>query len=130
MTEAKYVGNISRVMYDNWTDFVPTYHSYYDSYMRMKRERRKIARQRRIFSAAVIFAVIFAFILCPGLRTLGSESTHTELYSVLPGDTLWSIACEYKPSDETVDEYLYKLRRANSLSSSEINAGELIIIPE
>lgn len=130
MTEAKYVGNISRATYDNWTDFVPAYYSYYDSYKRMKNAKKKAARQRRMFSAVLVFAVIFASVLFPGLSTFGSESTDTELYAVLPGDTLWSIACEYKPVDATMDEYLYELRKVNSLSTSEINVGDLIIIPE
>lgn len=130
MTQAKHVGNISRVMYDNWTDFVPSYHSYYDTYIKMKNERKKAARQRRIFSAVLVVAVILAFVLCPGLKGAGSEGVHTELYSVLPGDTLWSIAGKYKPDGVTMDEYLYTLRRANALSSSAINVGDTIIIPE
>ncbi len=96
----------------------------------MKNAKKKAARQRRIFLSVLVFAVIFKVILFRGSSAFGNESADTELYSVLPGDTLWSIAHEYKPANLTMDEYLYKLRKANSLSTSEIYAGDLIIIPE
>lgn len=96
----------------------------------MKNAKKKAARQRRIFLSVLVFAVIFTVILFHGSSAFGNESADTELYSVLPGDTLWSIAHEYKPANLTMDEYLYKLRKVNSLSTSEIYAGDLIIIPE
>lgn len=130
MTEAKFVGNISSVTYDNWTDFVPSYHSYYDTYMKIKKLRKKAARQRMAFFAIVTVLICVAVVFLGGKSSYGSENIYVSEHVVSYGDTLWSIAKEYKPDSVTMDEYLYKLRRANSMTSSAINVGDVLIIPE
>ena len=52
-----------------------------------------------------------------------------ELHSVSRGDTLWSIAKEYNPGYEHVDEVVYKMKKANGMKSSAICAGDLIQVP-
>lgn len=126
MTEAKYAAEVSVILRDDWTDFVPSYHSYYDSYMKIKKLRRTAARQRRIFAAVLICAAVLALFSVTGRGSEAQCGTHV----VSRGETLWSIAKEYKSENETMDEYLYKLRKANSMENSALKAGESLIIPE
>ena len=44
-----------------------------------------------------------------------TEVVHTEEYVVSDGDTLWSIASEYKQEKQDVREYVYQLRELNNI---------------
>ncbi len=127
MTDISYLGHISRASYDNWTDYVPMYHSYYKSYKRLQQEKKRTKRQRKIFLFAVILtAVLFLM----GARNSFGESSEQLIHYVSEGDTLWSVAREYKPKGMTTGEYVYKIRKANAMESSAIKIGDEIIIPE
>lgn len=127
MTEAGYAGYISRASYDNWTDYVPAYHSYYKSFKKMQMEKKKTKRQRQAVVITAVFAAIVMF-LSGGVSFGRSESK--DAYCVTKGDTLWSVAREYKPNGMTTGEYVYKIRRANNMNTSEIKVGDVLIIPE
>ena len=123
-------GNISNALREDWTDFVPSYYSYYDSFLRMRNERRKVKRQRRIFCVimAALAAVIFNIYAQPADSK--SEDKPMPIYRVNEGDTLWSIAREYKSDGVTTMEFVYDIKAANDMKSSALNVGELIMIPE
>jgi nucleoid-associated protein YgaU len=98
--------------------------------MKIKKLRKKAARQRMAFFAIVTVLICVAVVFLGGKSSYGSENIYVSEHVVSYGDTLWSIAKEYKPDSVTMDEYLYKLRRANSMTSSAINVGDVLIIPE
>ena len=126
MKRIRCAADISPVFCDNWTDHVPSYYSYYDSYVRMKKEKKKTLRQRLIFTAALVMALII-FAAAPGFGK--SEGTPLSEHYVKEGDTLWSIASEYKPEGRRVDEFVYDIKKLNGLESSMINAGAVLVIP-
>lgn len=44
-----------------------------------------------------------------------TEVVHTEEYVVSDGDTLWTIASEYKKEGQDIREYVYQLRELNNI---------------
>lgn len=48
---------------------------------------------------------------------------------VLPGDTLWSIAQQYKPVKKEIRQYIYEIKRTNQLTTSPLNIGQVIVLP-
>lgn len=71
-------------------------------------------------------AVNFAF----GFNTAVSL-TKTDYMDVqiVSGDTLWSIAQNYMPSDMDTRKAVYELRQVNDISASELYAGMTIQVP-
>lgn len=130
MTEAKYIGRISPILADDWTDNVPLYHSYYDFHMKRKAAKRRLMKERAIFVVTSILIVC----LCMSFFMLRPESVETyatnPCHAVSYGDTLWSIAKEYKSENESTRDFVYEIRKINNLKTSEIKAGDVLIIPE
>lgn len=52
----------------------------------------------------------------------------TEDYVVCDGDTLWSIATEYKQEKQDIREYVYQLRKLNNIDNCIIYPGQTIKI--
>ncbi len=130
MTEAKYLGNISPILSDNWTDNTPSYYSYYNSHMKRKAAKRKLGRERLIFFVSMIIVVAISMSIF-SLRPEGSESyDDNRVHSVMYGDTLWSIANEYKDDNQSTGEFVYEIRKINSLTTAAINVGDVLIIPD
>ncbi|MDF2814814.1 MAG: hypothetical protein K0Q81_1014 [Paenibacillus sp.] len=48
---------------------------------------------------------------------------------VLEGDTLWSIAELHAPKGQDIRAYIQKLKRTNQLSSSALQAGDVLVLP-
>ncbi len=48
---------------------------------------------------------------------------------IQPGDTLWSLAEEYRLPDMSAEEYMIEIRRINQMSSNELVSGEYLILP-
>jgi hypothetical protein len=58
---------------------------------------------------------------------VGQAAEHT-VY-VAHGDTLWTIASEYKPDNQDIREYVYSIKKANHLLSSALQQGQTLILP-
>jgi len=52
-----------------------------------------------------------------------------ELITVAQGDTLWSIAREYKPEGTDLRTFVYELADNNGLSDCSIVCGQSIFVP-
>lgn len=57
----------------------------------------------------------------------GKNKIYTSV-SIKKGDTLWNIACEYADSDISVKEYIDELVSINNLPSTDITAGQKLIV--
>lgn len=82
----------------------------------------------RIGSALTLMAVALAattFALASAARGEGAGSA--ELYVVRPGDTLWSIADGRYGGD--LRKAVFEIRRANTLGTRSIIAGETLELP-
>lgn len=130
MTEAKYLGNISPILSDNWTDNTPTYYSYYKSHMKRKAAKKKLGRERLVFFVTMVIIVAISMSIF-SLRPEGSESYEdNRVHSVMYGDTLWSIANEYKSEKQSTGEFVYEIKKINSLVNSSIAVGDVLVIPD
>ncbi|WP_158442412.1 LysM peptidoglycan-binding domain-containing protein [Paenibacillus pini] len=49
---------------------------------------------------------------------------------VVSGDTLWQIALTHKPEGMDTRAYINLIKRSNGMSSSSVNAGEVLILPQ
>ncbi|MEE2816000.1 MAG: LysM peptidoglycan-binding domain-containing protein, partial [Actinomycetota bacterium] len=94
---------------------------------------RLTARGRRLLAtlaAAPVIAGITVSLLAGGSALASGESDPVafETVTVLPGDTLWSIAAEAAPASDP-REVIDDIRRLNNLSSGMIQVGASIAIP-
>ena len=66
--------------------------------------------------------------LCIGccIRANGDRDRVTQVYTVQPGDTLWSIAQEYKEPDTDTRKYIQKLYRLNPGLTADIMPGDMV----
>lgn len=85
----------------------------------------RIANKKRFISVVTILMIILIALLN---RCVAYKIIKTEDYMVSTGDTLWSIACEYKNPEQDVREYLYNLRELNELNDCIIYPGQVIKI--
>ena len=129
MTEAKYLGRISPILADDWTDNVPSYYSYTEFYNKRKAAKKQLKKERRVFFTVCALLVCF----CMSYFTISSHSSESYVncpsHAVAYGETLWSIANEYKDDDMSTGELIYKIKKVNDLESSAISAGDVLIIP-
>ncbi|WP_058304359.1 LysM peptidoglycan-binding domain-containing protein [Gorillibacterium timonense] len=52
-----------------------------------------------------------------------------QIIDVAPGDSLWSIAKEYSKG-RTIPSYMRELIELNDLASSELQVGQLLVLPD
>lgn len=85
----------------------------------------KIVNKKRFISVVTILMIILIALLN---KCVAYKSIKTENYMVSTGDTLWSIACEYKKTGQDVRSYLYELRELNNLNDCIIYPGQVLKI--
>lgn len=76
-----------------------------------------------------IFLIVLALlliILCGAVRPRCEPAT--ESYFVKPGDTLWSIALEYKQPGQDARKYIDEIKRINRISALIREGQEIKII--
>lgn len=90
-----------------------------------------ITRRGRAVVASVIASGIIAvglLFVSPGAQAGAESSGEAPVYTVLAGETLWSIATELAPAQDprvTIDQ----LMRANDLRSAGISPGDVLLLP-
>lgn len=85
---------------------------------------RIVNKKRFVISITILMALIITlFSNCSAVKKVETEDV-----VVSAGDTLWSIACEYKKDGQDVREYLYELRKLNNLTDCTIYPGQVLKI--
>ena len=79
----------------------------------------------------LILILVFSFTLKTNAKE-NKKNNKVKCYSSIlieDGDTLWSFAEEYKPSDSiSTKSYIKEIKAINSLSSDTIHSGNYIIV--
>lgn len=78
----------------------------------------------------VIFAALLAGLLYFLIVQLWNGTTPMRkiIYTVEAGDTLWSIAEEYKPRNYDMRRYIFDIEKMNNLENCDIHTGMQIEI--
>lgn len=87
----------------------------------------KIKNKKRFILSMTILASIIISILNLAFANV-EKSITIEEHTVVCGETLWSIATEYKKDGQDVREYIYELRKLNNLDDCSLNVGQDIKI--
>lgn len=88
-------------------------------------KKEHVYRRRRI--GALFVAAVLGFALYAG-GGAGAEPP-TVLYTVEPGDTLWSVATEHYPASEDPRVTVEVIRDANDLPDARIYPGARLELP-
>ncbi|MEX1079473.1 MAG: LysM peptidoglycan-binding domain-containing protein [Homoserinimonas sp.] len=94
---------------------------------RLRLTRRGRAVVTTLAALPLVFAAL-AFALNGGMATATVEQGSTSYLTVLSGQSLWQLAEEVAPGDDT-REVVAQLLRANALESAEIFPGQQLAIP-
>jgi hypothetical protein len=87
-------------------------------------------RGRVVISTLVASAIIAVGLLFagPGAQAGAESGADAPVYTVLAGETLWSIAKDLAPGQDprvTIDQ----LMRVNNLRSADIRPGDVLLLP-
>lgn len=100
----------------------------------MKR-RKQVAKQKIVLLLATVFVIAIGSVIFGSNFSNAKNSTDaTEQYKyyksvvIEPGDSLWSIAQEYKTIDVTTKEYVDELKELNALKSEQIQEGQHLMV--
>jgi LysM repeat protein len=96
----------------------------------------------------VIVAILILLAITCGTLIHAFASSHTQLSAgvanvslkgtlaeervtvdIEKGDTLWSIANQYAPSNVSISSYVYKIMKLNGLEKPVIQEGHLLLLP-
>ena len=89
---------------------------------------KKMTKKERNIRRGIFFtATAVIILLICGSRANPAYSI--ESYGIEYGDTLWKIAEEYKPNSISYSEYIDNLYKLNEGLTSNIHAGQSIMIP-
>lgn len=82
----------------------------------------------------IICLVLLFIVCCTGMVSVFANSTSAvqeEKHLIIqPGDTLWEIALNEKPSNMDTRVYIKEIRNLNGLSNGVIMAGEILSLPQ
>ena len=106
----------------------------YTTYRNRTLRQRQINRQyRQLILVLVSIILILMVLLFTSQNSVAQademviETYHSKV--IQPGDTLWSLAEEYRLPDMPIEEYIKEVRRINQMSSNELISGEHLILP-
>ena len=89
----------------------------------------RIVNKYKFIRSMSILVFLIVAIFNISIATL--DEAETISYTVCKGDTLWTIAGEYKADNKDIRQYIYELKQLNNMTNSNIYEGqELKIIKE
>ena len=100
------------------------------SYKLKKLQRaRKLRRQRSAFF--LVLTILFVMMAHSAFSKQEVKGDEYEVMSVTvqPGDTLWTIASEYKPEGTDLREFVYDIAANNGIKDCQVFSGQTLFIP-
>ena len=97
------------------------------------RKRRIQAAKRNMFILlATMFVITLGSIVFGSTFSSAKNDEEVETYytsiEIEKGESLWSIAKEYKPEDSSTQDYIYELMDLNNLTSDRIHEGQHLVV--
>ncbi|WP_411342649.1 LysM peptidoglycan-binding domain-containing protein [Paenibacillus sp. WLX1005] len=99
-----------------------------------KKKRKRPSRKSNWNSTGRMFVcLLFASVLLYGgvqHFVVADESPAMKQHVIVSdGDSLWAIASQYKAPDADIRDYIAEIRDENNLATSEIQSGDVLVIP-
>lgn len=85
---------------------------------------RIVNKKRFISSISILIIMIISILNC----VFAKSSIEYQEYTVVQGDTLWSIASENKKAGQDIREYIYELREINNMNDCLLYPNQTITI--
>ena len=91
--------------------------------------RRLVLKNRRRFYTFIMLITIMLSSILFAVTVNGAD-TNNEFTTVTveKGDTLWDLAKEYGKGGD-IRRYIYKIEKANNMTSSDIYEGDVLLLP-
>ncbi len=96
-------------------------------------------RTRKIRSTVTVLIIAFLILIgifAVSVKTASAEASENQRFkyytniTVQSGDTLWSIAEEYRTEEyKTVSTYIKEVQEINHLNGSDIISGSTLVVP-
>ncbi|MBQ3021965.1 MAG: LysM peptidoglycan-binding domain-containing protein [Clostridia bacterium] len=100
------------------------------SYKLKKLQRaRKLRRQRSAFFMVLILVLVMVAHSAFSKPENISDEYDVISVTVQEGDTLWSIASEYKPEGADLRQFVYDIAANNGIEDCQIVSGQTLFIP-
>lgn len=97
------------------------------------RRLRRIQRVKKQRHTAFIFALILGIAVLNatffGIGMNKSVAQDGRARTVKSGDTIWTIAREYKPQGKDMREFVREISQLNNIDDASIYCGQTLIIP-
>lgn len=85
--------------------------------------------RRFIIFCAICIAFIIGVLIATSLAPVPKVELEGKTYTIMQGDTLWSIADEFCPNEMDLREYINKLESENGITA-DIYPGQIITVWE
>lgn len=99
-----------------------------------KRRAREAAKKKILFLLATVFVITVGSVIFgstfSAAQAKAEEESRIKYYKsivIQGGETLWSIANEYK-GDESTHEYIEELKELNDIQSDTIHQGQHLVV--
>lgn len=101
----------------------------------MQKKRRQAAKRNMIILLATVLVITIGCIIFGSIFSAGEASAsdvakykYYKSITIEKGDSLWSIAEEYRTSDVSTKAYIDELIELNNLTSNTIHEGQHLVI--
>ena len=90
----------------------------------------RIVNKRKFIKSTLILIIILVSIIIL-VNTIINKTEYAEKYKTIyisEDETLWSIAEEYKKTNQDIREYIYEIKKLNNMESATIYEGQELTI--
>ena len=93
-------------------------------------EKLVFTGRRKAVAITLMLLLVGGLIFFPTIVNASTkEATSYESIQIDKGDTLWSLAEEYRSDNISTNDFVKEIKDINGLSSDYINEGNYLIIP-
>ena len=98
----------------------------------LRKRRRQAAKRNMFLLLATMFIITLGSVVFGSTFSSAKNDEEVETFytsiEIEKGESLWSIAKEYKPEDSSTQDYIYELMDLNNLTSDRIHEGQHLVV--